>query len=423
MSGTWRRRSGSSPRQSRESPPWQTKQRSRAFAGRSHFDRRHLEEGVRLFAEAAAVFELFDAPAARQTLGEALCLAIWAGDLHGTFGIQFAAAAVAAAPSPPEPVRPVDRVIEAVASRYTGGREISAPLFARAVEEFLTPDVGPDQAGQWYWLIQARVSWMLAFETWNAGSWRDLTAREVEVARELGAAFHVKHGLNGLAFAAAFMGDLADAEDFAQEARLIAEATGTPQLQYAEMILAAYRGNVPEATRAAAAILQEAESWHVQLHVTSANWALALLNNSLGHHDVARAAGLIALDGIDVAFGPLVVPELAEAASRTGDLPLLEKLDDWICEQARVTPTHWARGVAALVRALGTEDDSGDQHYREAIRCFLDASQRLGAARAHYAAPGRVMQHADHAHIAAGSWNLPRGVRVPLPGSVPSHQH
>jgi ATP/maltotriose-dependent transcriptional regulator MalT len=109
------------------------------------------------------------------------------------------------------------------------------------------------------------------------------------------------------------------------------------------MVLAAYRGDAPEAT---------------------------------------RAAGLIALEGIDVAFGPLVVPELAEAASRTGDRPLLEKLDDWIREQARVTPTHWARGVAALVRALGTEDDSGDQHYREAIRCFLDGSQRLGAARA-----------------------------------------
>jgi hypothetical protein len=178
---------------------------------------------------------------------------------------------------------------------------------------------------------------MLALETWDAGIWRDLVAREVEVARELGAAFHVKHGLNGLAFAAAFMGDLAAAEDFAHEARLIAEVTGTPLLQYAEMVLAAYRGNAPEATRAVAAILQEAESWNVQLHVTSANWALALLNNALGRHDVARATGLIALEGIDVAFGPLVVPELAEAASRTGDRPVLEKLDDWICEQARLT--------------------------------------------------------------------------------------
>jgi hypothetical protein len=116
--------------------------------GQIAFDRRHLDEGARLFAEAAKVFERFDASAARQTLGEALCLAIWTGDLHGTFGIQFAAAAVASVPSPTEPVRPVDRVIEAFASRFTDGREISAPLFTRAAQEFLNPDAGSDQAGQ-----------------------------------------------------------------------------------------------------------------------------------------------------------------------------------------------------------------------------------------------------------------------------------
>jgi hypothetical protein len=147
--------------------------------GQIAFDRRHLEDGVRLFAEAAKVFELFDASTARQTLGEALCLAIWSGDLHGTFGIRFAAAAVASAPAPTEPVRPVDRVIAAFASRYTDGHEISAPLFTRAVEAFLNPDAGSDQAVQWYWLIQSRVSWILAFETWDAGAWRDLAAREV----------------------------------------------------------------------------------------------------------------------------------------------------------------------------------------------------------------------------------------------------
>jgi hypothetical protein len=157
------------------------------------------------------------------------------------------------------------------------GREISAPLFTRAVTAFLNPDAGSDEVAHWYWLIQSRVSWMLALETWDAGIWRDLAAREVEVARELGAAFHVKHGLNSLVCAAAFLGDLAAAEDLAHEARLIADVTGTPWLQYAEMVLAAYRGDAPGATRAIAAILQEAEAWPVRLHVTSANWAPAEL--------------------------------------------------------------------------------------------------------------------------------------------------
>jgi DNA-binding NarL/FixJ family response regulator len=224
---------------------------------------------------------------------------------------------------------------------------------------------------------------ILGLETWDARSWHDLATRQVAVARELGAALHLQYGLHSLACVTAFMGDLSAAEDFAGEARLIATVTGTPTLPYSELVVAAYRGNAPQAARAIAAIMQEAETWQVNLHITFANWTRALLNNALGRHDAARSAGLLAFEGIDVAFGPLVVPELAEAASRTGDRALLEKLDKWISEQAGATPTHWTLALAALIRALGTEDDSADQHYREAIRCFVDGSQQLSAARAH----------------------------------------
>jgi DNA-binding CsgD family transcriptional regulator len=349
--------------------------------GQIAFDRGRLPDGVQLFVAAAEAFEDFDPSTARQTLGEALCLAMWAGDLRGTFGIQPVAALVAAAPAPTEPLRPLDYVIDALASRYTDGPEFSAPLFTSAVKAFLDPYAGPDQLGQWYWLIQSRVSLLMVLETWDAASWRELAARQVEVARDLGAALHVRHGLNNLVCAAAFMGDLDAAEDYAQEARLIADVTGTPRLQYAEMALAAYRGDASAAAKAISTIAEQAGSSQ-RLDVVWANWAVALLNNGLGRHDLARDAGLIALEGIDVAFGPLVVPELAEAASRTGDRVLLGRLDEWSREQARITPTDWARGVAALVSALGTADDSGDPDYREAIQCFVDASQRLNAARA-----------------------------------------
>ena len=350
--------------------------------GQIAFDRRQLEEGVQLFAEAATLFDQFDRSTAQETLGEALCLAIWAGDLHGAFGIEYAAAAVAAATSSDGVTGLVGRVLGAFASRYLDGREIAAPLFAEALKGFLTSNGDSEQIDHWYWVIQSRVSWMLALETWDAASWLDLSTRQVEVARELGAVLHVKHGLNNLVCAAAFMGDLDAAENFAEEARLIADATGTARLQYAEMVLAAYRGDTPAAMSAIKAVLQEAEASHVRLHVTSANWALALLNNGLGRHDVARDAGLIALEGTDVAFGQLVVPELAEAASRTGDRCSLQKLEKWMNEQARVTPTPWARGLTALIRALGAEDDSCDQDYRDAIQSFAEASQRLDAARA-----------------------------------------
>jgi hypothetical protein len=38
-------------------------------------------------------------------------------------------------------------------------------------------------------------------------------------------------------------------------------------------------------------------------------------------------------------YGPFVVPELAEAASRTGDTVLVRAALEWLSERTRVTPT------------------------------------------------------------------------------------
>ena len=43
-------------------------------------------------------------------------------------------------------------------------------------------------------------------------------------------------------------------------------------------------------------------------------------------------------------YGPFVVPELAEAASRTGDVAGVAAALDWLAERTRVTPTDWALG-------------------------------------------------------------------------------
>ena len=71
----------------------------------------------------------------------------------------------------------------------------------------------------------------------------------------------------------------------------------------------------------------------------------------------------------------VVVPELAEAASRTGDTPVVEAALEWLSERARVTPTEWALGIEARVRALLSEGDAADRLYRESIG-------RLGRTRA-----------------------------------------
>ena len=49
------------------------------------------------------------------------------------------------------------------------------------------------------------------------------------------------------------------------------------------------------------------------------------------------------------------VPELAEAASRTGDVEAARAALDWLSGHSRGTPTEWAQGIEAYARAVVSE--------------------------------------------------------------------
>jgi hypothetical protein len=57
--------------------------------------------------------------------------------------------------------------------------------------------------------------------------------------------------------------------------------------------------------------------------VSLADYASSVLYNGLGRHDAARDTARRAFERDQVGYGPFVVPELAEAASRTGDTALV----------------------------------------------------------------------------------------------------
>jgi ATP/maltotriose-dependent transcriptional regulator MalT len=82
-------------------------------------------------------------------------------------------------------------------------------------------------------------------------------------------------------------------------------------------------------------------------------------------------------------FGPLVLPELAEAASRTGDTALVGAALEWLSERTRVTPTDWVLGIQARVRALLGEGDAADGLYCESIAHLERTRARADLARGH----------------------------------------
>ena len=101
--------------------------------------------------------------------------------------------------------------------------------------------------------------------------------------------------------------------------------------------------------------------------VDFATYASSVLYNGLGRHDAARDAAWRAFERDQMGYGPFLVPELAEAASRTGDVALVTAALEWLSERTRVTPSEWALGIEARVRALLSEGDVADSLHRESI--------------------------------------------------------
>ena len=336
-----------------------------------------------LLLSAARRLEPLDTDAARETHLEALVAAMWAGDLDSPGGVLKAAEAARAAPPGPDPPRAVDVLLDAFAIRLTEGYAAAAPTLTRALELIHAPSVGTDDVGRWLWLVGGRAGAIVALELWDDEAWHALSARQVQVARETGALVHLRLALNYVASTLVFAGELTTATSMIEEDRLIAEATGNPPAGYTEMILAAWRGQEAQASELIEASSQEATAGGPRRFVNAAAYASSVLSNALGRHDAARDAARRAFERDQLAYGPVLVSELAEAASRTGDAALLRTALEWLSERTRTTPTEWVLGIEARVRALLADGEAADGLFRESIERLGRTRVRVELARSH----------------------------------------
>ena len=106
--------------------------------------------------------------------------------------------------------------------------------------------------------------------------------------------------------------------------------------------------------------------------VQMANWSAAVLHNGLGRYAEALAA---AAPATEETYSPLstqlVLPELIEAAVRTGRADLATEALARLSAMTTVEGSDWAKGLEARSRALVSEG-------QETERCYAEAVERLG---------------------------------------------
>ena len=347
--------------------------------GQIALDQQRSGDAARLLLDAAGRLEALNADLARETYLEALVAAM-ADQFDSPRGVREAAEAARTAPPGPEPPRVVDVVLDAFALQFTGRHAAAVPRLTQALELLLAPGVGTDEARRWLWLTGGRAGNMVAVELWDAESWHALATRQVQFARDTGALVQLQYGLSLLAITHLLAGELTTAAQMIEEDRLIAEATGNPPVAYAELVVAAWRGREAPASELIEATLQEPRA---RALFNLADYASAVLYNGLGRHDAARDAARRAFERDHVGQGALLVPELAEAASRVGDTALVRTALEWMSKRTRMTASEWALGIETRVRALLSEGETADGLYRESIDRLGRTRVRVELARAH----------------------------------------
>ena len=331
-----------------------------------------------LLLKAAKRLEPLEADLARETYLTAWMAALFAGRLAGAGDLLEVSRAARTLPPPADP-RPVDLVLDGLALMVTDGPAAAAPTLRQAVSAFSGTDVSAADELRWGWLAQGTASAL-----WDDDAWRGMLVRQLRAARDAGALERLPLLLASLGTAVAWSGDFAAAAALVAEADVVCEATGSRAAPFTAMMLAALRGLESEAAELIEATIAEATAGGQGIAVAYAHWTAAILANGLGRYGQALAeATAAAEDTATLYISMWALPELIEAAARTGHTLAADQALERLTDFTQAGGTDFGLGIEARCRALLSEPETAEGLYREAIERLGRTRLRPELARAH----------------------------------------
>jgi len=332
-----------------------------------------------LLLKAAKRLEPLDAGLARETYLTAWLAALFAGRLAGAGDLLEVSRAARAVPASAGPPHPADLVLAGLATVVTDGLAAAAPTLRRALRAFNDADMTKAEELRWGWFAQAAASAL-----WDDDAWHAMLVRQVRLAREAGALDQLPITLGALGTAVAWRGDFAAAAALDAEADAVCEVTGSRAAPFTAMMLASLQGREAEATRLIEGTITEATAGGQGIAVAYAHWAAAILANGFGRYDAALASAWQASEDTSTLYISMwALPELIEAAARTGDTGLAGSALTRLAQFTMAARTDFGLGIEARSRALLSAGETAENLYREAIERLGRTRLRPELARAH----------------------------------------
>jgi DNA-binding CsgD family transcriptional regulator len=327
---------------------------------------------------AAQRLERLDPELARETYLDAWGAALFAGRMASSGSLVEVSRAAKSAPRPTRPLRASDLLLDGLSTFATEGCAAAEPLLRRATAAFANEASPAQENFRWGWLttIAAKI-------IWDEDGWRTVSARFLREGRDAGALARLPIDLTDWAFFATRCGDFGTAADAIAELEAITKATGTHLAPYAQLLLAAFRGQ-EDALPLIESTIRDAGTSGQELGALWAEWASAILFNGLARYDRALASAQRAAEETPpLQFSPWASAELVEAAVRSARPEIAAGALEPVMAATAPCNTDWGLGIQARCRALVSEGESAERLHREAIERLSRTRLRPEIARAH----------------------------------------
>jgi DNA-binding CsgD family transcriptional regulator len=324
----------------------------------------------RALIRAAKALEPLDLDLARETYLHAWNAVCELGGVEEKDMLLEIARSVRALPPTAAP-RPVDALLDALAILSIEGFAAAVPPLVAVFEELLTLSV--EDVLRW-----GAAAMTAGIGLWGVRSQYELSITYADLVRKAGALSELTFYLSRAAVACIRIGDFPQAAMLIAEGEGIAAATGTRFGQGTRMRLLAMQGKEAEALEAIEAALKTAAG----TNEARAHWAAAVLNNGLGRYEQAAAAARRATQIVYPILSRFALPELVEAAARSGDIAGAGAALEQLIEITHPANENGGLGLEARCRALLSEGPAAEDAYREAVE-RLATEVRPDSARAH----------------------------------------
>ena len=338
------------------------------------FDARRGSDAPPLLLRTAQRLEPLDAELARETHLKALVAVIYAARLATDPAPEDVARAALSAPPGPEPLPGKQLLLLGLATRLTDGYAAAAPSLTAALRARRAEERDSD----WSWVAYS----LAAMELWDDDAWLELASSQVELARATGALILLPFALDYLATFHIEAGNLSLASALIEEAQSLDLRARAETLPYVPLRLAAWRGDVSTALSLVEVMIGGARAQGEGCAVTVADYATAILYNGLGEYDLAFEAAQKAAVADEIATSSWALPELIEAAARSGRQDIARESLDQLRKRTSASGTAWAKGTEARASALLADRESAERLHRAALEALGQSRLAAQLARA-----------------------------------------